>query len=138
MKRLLLPILASCCVLGASADDLKAGYSSVTICSQTGVTTTVTLTDMMTTTFTDKDIVFADADNEVRLPLAQLRSYTFVEASVPEGISAPLLHLAGQPAEVYTADGRLVATTRSLQLEGLQPGTYIVRSGNVSFKINHK
>lgn len=138
MKRKILPILALSVALTAAADT-KAGFSSVVITMQTGETTTVTLTDDMTTAFTATDIVFADAANTVSMPLARLRSYSFVEATIPEGISAPTAGISTQQnAEVYTLDGRFVATTRSLNLEGLQPGTYIVRSGENSVKIQHR
>lgn len=138
MKRIILAILTLCAALTAAADT-KAGFSSVVITTQTGETTTVTLTDDMTTAFTATDIVFADADNVVSIPLARLRSYTFVEATIPEGISAPTAGISTrQAAEVYTIDGRLITTTRSLNLEGLQPGTYIVRSGQESVKIQHR
>lgn len=138
MKRILISALALCCSVAALADGVKSGYSSVVLCAQNGETTTITLSDAMQTTFTATDIVFSDASNEVRMPLARLRSYSFVEAIVPEGISAPLLSVSGEAAEVYTLDGRHLMTTRSLSLAGLQAGTYIVRQGGVSFKINHK
>lgn len=138
MKRIFFNLLALCCTLGAAADGVKAGYSSVTLCAQNGETTTITLTDQMTTSFTEKDIVFSDATNEVSLPLARLRSYSFGEAVVPEGISAPMVSLSGEAADVFTLDGRHLTTTRNLSLAGLQPGTYIVRQGGVSIKINHK
>lgn len=137
MKRIVLSTLALCGALIATA-DVKPGYSSVVVTSPTGETTTITLTDAMVTSFTAADAIFSDGTNEVAIPLANLRSYTFVEAVIPEGISAPLLNLGGANAEIFTLDGRLVRSASSLSLDGLQTGTYIVRSGNRTIKVNHK
>lgn len=145
MKRSILSALVLCGTLTAVADtptrlttDVKPGYSSVVICSPTGETTTITLTDAMKTTFTTAEATFSDGSNEVIIPLAQLRSYTFTEAVIPEGIHAPLLSLDGTKAEIFTIDGRLVRTANQVSLDGLQPGTYVVRSGKSTFKVNHK
>lgn len=145
MKRIILPTLALCCALTAAADtstglstDIKPGFSSVVVTSPTGETTTITLTDAMVTSFTAADAIFSDGTNEVTIPLANLRSYTFVEAVIPEGINAPLLNLGDANAEIFTLDGRLVRSASSLSLDGLQTGTYIVRSGNRTIKVNHK
>lgn len=137
MKRIILPTLALCSALTAAA-DVKPGYSSVVVRTQTGETTTITLTDAMKTTFTAADAIFSDGTTEVAIPLADLRSYTFVEAIIPEGINAPLLNLGDANTEIFTIDGRLVRTASSLSLDGLQTGTYIVRSGNRTIKVSHK
>lgn len=137
MKRIVLSTLALCGALIATA-DVKPGFSSVVVTSPTGETTTITLTDAMVTSFTAADAIFSDGTNEVAIPLADLRSYTFVEAVIPEGINAPLLNLGDANAEIFTLDGRLVRSASSLSLDGLQTGTYIVRSGNRTIKVNHK
>lgn len=137
MKRLL-PLLALGASLTASA-DVKPGFASVEITTQRGEVSTVTLTDAMTTRFTASDVIFADATTTVSLPLAQLRSYSFVPAVVPEGIVAPRFDTTdGQPYEVYSLDGRRLTTASSLSLEGLTPGTYVVRHGNTTLKVHHR
>lgn len=131
MKRILLSILALCSAGAVMADEpLKAGFSSVEVRTRSGETTTITLSDQMTTTFTDTEAIFADETNDVRIPLAQLRTYTFVPAVIPEGITAPVVS-AG--AEVYTTDGRRIDT-----LDGAPTGTYVVRNGKTTFKVLHK
>lgn len=131
MKRLLFSIFALCGAATALADTpLKAGFCSVEIRSQQGETTVITLTDNMKTTFTDADVIFADDSYRFELPLAQLRSYTFVPAVIPEGITTPVVS-AG--AEVYTIDGRRIDT-----LAGAPAGTYVVRNGKTTFKVLHK
>lgn len=131
MKKTLLSILALT-ALTASADGFKAGFSSVELRSQSGETTTVTLTDAMTTTFTATDVVFADGTTTVTMPLAQLRSYTFVEAVVPEGITEVPTVQDGITA-IYTADGRRVDSTNMNQ-----PGLYIVKCGKSTLKVYRK
>lgn len=131
MKHSLLFILALGSVATALADEpRKAGFCSVEIRSQKGETTVITLTDQMTTTFTDTEAIFADETNDVRIPLAQLRTYTFVPAVIPEGISTPVV---SANAEFYTTDGRRIDT-----LAGAPTGTYVVRNGKTTFKVLHK
>lgn len=137
MKKTILYLFTLAAALTASADDVKAGFSSIEIRTVGGETTTVTLTDEMTTKFTATDVVFADATNTVSIPLDQLRTYSFVEAVIPEGISAISL-AEGATAQVFDLEGRLLTTTRGLNLSQLKPGTYIVRIGGTSLKINHK
>lgn len=131
MKRFLLSVLTLALAIAAMADEpTKAGFSSVEIRTRSGETTTITLTDKMTTTFTENDAVFADGTNEVRIPLAQLRTYTFVPTVVPEGIATPVV---SSGAEFYTIDGRRIDS-----LAGAPTGTYIVRNGKTTFKVLHK
>lgn len=134
MKRSSLIILALCGALAAAAsvaEDTKPGYSSVVLRTQTGETTTITLTDNMSTKFTETDIVFDDGQNMVSLPLAKLRSYTFTEAVIPEGIDA--VPIVGEAEAVYSADGRRVPS-----LSGAPAGLYIVKNGKTTLKIYHK
>lgn len=128
MKHILLTFLASTCSLAALADT-KAGFSSVEIRTQKGETQVITLTDDMTTTFNATDVVFADATNRVALSLKDLRSYTFVPAVIPESITSPVV---STDAQIYTADGRRIES-----LDGAPAGTYVVRSGQTTFKIYH-
>lgn len=131
MKHSLLFILALGSVATAMADEpRKAGFCSVEIRSQKGETTVITLTDQMTTTFTDTDVVFADDSYRFELPLAQLRSYAFVPAVIPEGITTPVI---STNAEFYTIDGRRIDV-----LAGAPTGTYVVRNGKTTFKVLHK
>lgn len=122
--------------LGATAQTQKPGYHSVTLTTRNGEVTTVRLTDVMKTTFTRDDIVFADASATVTVPLNVLRTYTFVPVDMDniESVSAITL-TRGQQAEVYTLDGRHVTTTGSLALDALEPGTYIVRTAGSTFKV---
>lgn len=131
MKRYLFSLLALCSATFAMADEpMKAGCSSVEIRTRSGETTTVTLSDAMTTTFTDSEVIFSDGTDAVAIPLAQFRTYTFVAAIIPEGITAPVV--SGN-AEFFTVDGR-----RLESLAGAPEGTYIVRNGKTTFKIYHK
>lgn len=131
MKKAFLSLL-SLTALTTSADDLKAGYSSVEVRTVKGETMTVTLTDAMTTTFTSTDIIFTDATNTVSIPLAQLRTYSFVAAVIPEGISG-VPAVQGDITAVYTADGRQIPS-----LESAPAGLYIVKCGKTTLKIYHK
>lgn len=131
MKKAFLSLL-SLTALTTSADDLKAGYSSVEVRTVKGETMTVTLTDAMTTTFTSTDIIFTDATNTVSIPLAQLRTYSFVPAVIPEGISG-VPAVQGDITAVYTADGRQIPS-----LESAPAGLYIVKCGKTTLKIYHK
>lgn len=131
MKKTLLALLALT-ALTASADGFKAGYSSVQISTVSGETTTVTLTDEMTTTFTASDIVFADATTTISLPLTQLRTYSFVEAVIPEGITSVPAVQHGISA-IFTADGRQIPS-----LEGAPTGLYIVKTAGTTMKIYRK
>lgn len=131
MKKAFLSLL-SLTALTTSADDLKAGYSSVEVRTVSGETTTIVLTDDMTTTFTSTDIIFADATNTVSIPLAQLRTYSFVPAVIPEGISG-VPAVQGDITAVYTADGRQISS-----LESAPAGLYIVKCGKTTLKIYHK
>lgn len=132
MKRIILHTLALAATLTASADGLKPGFSSVEIRTVSGETTTVTLTDEMTTTFTASDIVFADATTTVSLPLTQLRTYSFVEAVIPEGITSVPAVQHGISA-IFTADGRQIPS-----LEGAPAGLYIVKTAGTTIKIYRK
>lgn len=132
MKRIILHTLALAAALTASADGLKPGFSSVEIRTVSGETTTVTLTDGMTTTFTAQDIVFADATTAVSIPLAQLRTYSFVEAIIPEGITSVPAVQNGISA-IFTADGRQMPS-----LEGAPAGLYIVKTAGTTIKIYRK
>lgn len=132
MKRIILHTLALAAALTASADGLKPGFSSVEIRTVSGETTTVTLTDGMTTTFTAQDIVFADATTAVSIPLAQLRTYSFVEAIIPEGITSVPAVQNGISA-IFTVDGRQISS-----LEGAPAGLYIVKSAGTTMKIYRK
>lgn len=139
MKRFLSSLLVLSSALSGSASsatalctDYKTGFGSVCITTQTGETMTVTLSDDMTTRFTESHIIFADAANEVTLPLARLRSYEFVEAVVPEGIDEVPVVQAGHGA-IFTADGRQIGS-----LSGAPAGLYIVKHGKSSIKIYHK
>lgn len=132
MKRIILPTLALAAALTASADGLKPGFSSVEIRTVSGETTTVTLTDEMTTTFTASDVVFADATTTVSLPLTQLRTYSFVEAVIPEGITDVPAVQNGIDA-IFTADGRQIPS-----LEGAPAGLYIVKTAGTTMKIYRK
>lgn len=131
MKQALLSFLALA-ALTASADGFKTGYSSVELRTQSGETTTLTLTDAMTTTFTTTDIVFSDGSTTITLPLAQLRTYSFVPAVIPEGISG-VPAVQGDITAVYTADGRQIPS-----LESAPAGLYIVKCGKTTLKIYHK
>lgn len=131
MKRILLTTLALG-TLAASAQDLKAGYSSICVQHVNGETTTITLTDQLTTQITATHIVFADAANEVNIPLDQLRSYSFVEAVIPEGIDQVPVVANGISA-VYTADGRQLPS-----LQGVPAGLYIVKCGKSTMKVYRK
>lgn len=132
MKKIFLSLLAIAAALTVSADGLKAGYSSVEVHTVSGETTTIILTDDMTTTFTSTDIIFADATNTVNIPLAHLRTYTFVPAVIPEGITnVPAVQ--GGITGIYTADGRRITS-----LEGAPAGLYIVKCGKTTLKIYHK
>lgn len=130
MKQTILSLLALATTLTGAADTLKPGYSSVQLLAHDGHTTTVTLTDDMVTTFTDTDIVFADAANTVTMALADLRSFTFTEAVIPDGIATPVV---AEAQEIYTADGHRIAT-----LDGAPAGLYIIRSGKSIVKIYHQ
>lgn len=139
MKKTFLSLFALAIALTASADgtttavsDLKPGYSSVEIRTVSGETTTVTLTDEMTTTFTASDVIFADATTTVSIPLAQLRSYSFVEAVIPEGITDVTVAHDSIDA-IFTADGRQIPS-----LEGAPAGLYIVKSAGTTIKIYRK
>lgn len=139
MKKTLLSLFALAIALTASADgtttavsDLKPGFSSVEIRTVSGETTTVTLTDGMTTTFTTQDIIFADATTTVSLPLTQLRTYSFVEAVIPEGITSVPAVQHGISA-IFTADGRQIPS-----LEGAPTGLYIVKTAGTTMKIYRK
>lgn len=132
MKRIILHTLALAAALTASADGLKPGFSSVEIRTVSGETTTVTLTDEMTTTFTASDVVFADATTTVSLPLTQLRTYSFVEAVIPEGITSVPAVQNGISA-IFTADGRQISS-----LEGAPAGLYIVKTAGTTIKIYRK
>lgn len=132
MKKVLLSLFTIATAMTATADGLKAGYSSVEIRTVSGETTTVTLSDDMTTQFTAQDIVFADATTTVTLPLAQLRTYTFVEAVIPEGIT-DVTAVQGNINAIYTADGRQITS-----LEGAPAGLYIVKSAGTTIKIYRK
>lgn len=131
MKRILLSFLALCSAAAVMADEpVKAGFYSVEIRTRSGETTTITLNDKMTTTFTETEAVFSDGTDAVAISLAQLRTYTFIPAVIPEGITAPVVS-AG--AEFYTIDGRRIDS-----IAGAPTGTYVVRSGNTTFKVLHK
>lgn len=132
MKRIILHTLALAAALTASADGLKPGYSSVEIRTVSGETTTVTLTDEMTTQFTASDVIFADATTTVSIPLAQLRSYSFVEAVITEGITDVTVAHDSIDA-IFTADGRQMPS-----LEGAPAGLYIVKSAGTTIKIYRK
>lgn len=132
MKRIILHTLALAAALTASADGLKPGFSSVEIRTVSGETTTVTLTDEMTTQFTASDVIFADATTTVSIPLAQLRSYSFVEADIPEGITDVTVAHDSIDA-IFTADGRQMPS-----LEGAPAGLYIVKTAGTTMKIYRK
>lgn len=129
MKHLLLTVLASASALTAFADQ-KAGFASIEVRTQKGETTVVTLTDDLTTTFTATDVVFADANNSVALPLKDLRSYTFVPAVIPEGVTSPVV---SADAQIFTIDGRRIDN-----LNAAPAGTYVVRHGETTFKVHHR
>lgn len=139
MKKTLLSLFALAATLTASAEpamllttDAKAGYSSVQISTVNGENTTVTLSDEMTTTFTAQDIVFADGTTTVSIPLAQLRTYTFVPATPPDGITEVPVLQNGVTA-IFSADGRQLPT-----LDGAPAGMYIVKCGKTTMKIYRK
>lgn len=139
MKKTILSLFAIAAALSAAAGDtttaggdLKAGFSSIEVRTVSGETTTVTLTDEMTTTFTATDVIFADATTTVSIPLAQLRTYTFIEAVIPEGITAVPAVQNGVSA-IFTADGRQLPT-----LDGAPAGLYIVKSAGTTIKIYRK
>lgn len=129
MKHLLLTVLASASALTALADQ-KAGFASIEVRTQKGETTVVTLIDDLTTTFTATDVVFADANNSVALPLKDLRSYTFVPAVIPEGVTSPVV---SADAQIFTIDGRRIDN-----LNAAPAGTYVVRHGETTFKVHHR
>lgn len=104
------------------------------------------------------DILKVTVAGEVRVekPLAEIKSYSFSEASDPSGLSAVLrdnvrleeghVYMAnankGERISVYTSDGRLVLTATAddkgvvdVDLSGLRKAVYVVKSANSSIKI---
>lgn len=139
----------------AQQQDLSIGLFVTTM---EGKTITYPLDNLPTVTFSNGNMNIKTTLTEITMPMAGVRTFSYGEIdpagveSMADGISGAWITLggdivvAGEPAgatvTVYAADGRLVAMTKSssphqTEISGdtLPAGVYIIKAGNVTYKI---
>lgn len=94
-----------------------------------GSQTILSLTDKPKVTCSDTLVIIKTDSVEVNYPLKKLRKFTF---EIPTAV--PVLQAAPQGRAVYDINGRLV-TQEFDTFDDLPRGIYIVREGNVTYKV---
>jgi hypothetical protein len=94
-----------------------------------GSQTILSLTDKPKVTCSDTLVIIRTDSVEVNYPLKKLRKFTF---EIPTAV--PVLQAAPQGRAVYDINGRLV-TQEFDTFDDLPRGIYIVREGNVTYKV---
>lgn len=135
--------------LGLSAQ----AYKSVAVNLKDGGKVEINLTDDLSATFDEENLLVTAADREVEVPRNTIQSFTFSTVAGIDGTEAdgvvPVLtgdNLAfgnlpeGSTVEVYTVAGVLlskvaVAGEYTLPLETLPTGTVVVNVNGVAYKI---
>lgn len=128
MKRLiLLLVIAASAVVAVHADvDLVVWQTD-------GTTTRIPLRSRPTFGCGDSIVVIRTADVEVEYPLAGLRKFTFADAE--ETSVTPLTKSDVKPARmVFDINGRPYSDPYTT-LDDLPRGIWIVRDGDVSYKV---
>lgn len=138
-------IVGAILLLGFSA--VRAEEACLIITTKAGTTAQFLIADTPVITYQDNLLKVEGGGNEVSVEAEQVVSVDFVSGvSGIDGVTVngSLLSglLPGTPVEVYTLDGRHVASYKAdesntvrVDLEKLSPGFYILRTPSASFKI---
>lgn len=133
-------------LLGFSA--VRAEEACLIITTKSGVTAQFLIADSPVITYQDNLLEVKGGDSEISVEAEQVESIDFVSSDV-SGIDGVTINgsllsglLPGTPVEVYTLDGRHVASYRAdesktvrVDLDRLSPGFYILRTPSASFKV---
>lgn len=157
MKKIF-PLFVALLMVGAAwAQEEQAPVQKLNVHMMDGNQIQFLLTDEPVTTFENGNLVITTNQGVYSYPLAQMKKYT--HEGLPEGIDLPtvapgdilvrqnneMMLIDGlpdnTPVEVYSADGKLILSQRSiagqstlLNLVAQPQGTYVVNVGKTSFK----
>lgn len=152
---IMLAIVALCSTIARAADD-TVNTLVITLTDET--TATYSLAEMPVVTFDATDMIITSEMASTRYQRAQVKEFHF-EQITPEGIHSVqsnfgfsytdnhnirLTGLAAQHAELYDTAGKRVGSASAtdgsdivIALQHLPAGTYILRAGQQSIKIQH-
>lgn len=136
---LLLLLLALSASLGVQAQNTLNVYQ------KDGTIVCFPFSSNPVTRFVDADVVITTTDQTVSYPFASIEKYTFDDGVTPTGlISIRGTERLDAPISVYNAGGQLVRSVTptdgnaDLDLRSLPAGTYIIKNGTVTYKIQKK
>ena len=96
-------------------------------------------------TYEDGYLVITAQDVSVLYPMKNMHKFTFGELSENWTRITPPKEVEPQPTFIYNISGMLVRTfqpgedgTTPASIEGLPTGTYIIKNGTTTYKINKK
>ena len=142
MKRLLLSLLA----IVAAATAPRA-QTALIVHQKSGGTVEFAFSEKPVVTYSDGYLVISVQYGlaSVSYPLSDMQKFTFGELSSDyTRIIAPK-DVAPQPTYIYSIGGMLMRTLQPgedgstpANVDGLPAGTYIIKNGNTTYKINKK
>lgn len=139
MKRLLLLLLTF------AATSVSWAETALIVHQKSGGTVEFAFSEKPVVTYSDGYFVISVTGAQVSYPLSDMQKFTFGELSENyTRIIAPA-EVAPQPTYIYNISGILVRTLQPTNdgstpatLDGLPTGTYIIKNGKTSYKINKK
>ena len=141
MKRLLLSLLM------LTAAFISQAQTALIVHQKSGGTVEFAFSEKPVVTYNDDYLVISVQDGlaSVSYPLSDMQKFTFGELSSDyTRIIAPK-EAAPQPTYIYSIGGMLMRTLQPgedgstpANVDGLPAGTYIIKNGNTTYKINKK
>lgn len=140
--------LAAGILIASGLMAVRADEARLIITTKSGTTAEFLIADSPVITYQDNLLTVTGGGSEISVEADAVGSFDFVssEGSGVETVTVDGSRFSGlrpgSAVHVYTADGRLAATfiaddseSASVDLSGLAPGVYIVRTPDASFKI---
>ncbi len=136
MKKLIISLLTLFAATASWAD------TALIVHQKSGGTVEFAFSEKPVVTYEGDHLVISVDGASVSYPLSDMQKFTFGELSENyTRIIAPV-NVAPQPTYIYSLDGKLMRTLQpsedgstSASLEGLTPGTYVIKNGKTSYKV---
>ncbi len=136
MKKTILSLLTFFAATAVWAD------TALFVHPKTGGVLEIAFSEKPVVTYSDGNLIITAAEASVTYPLSNMDKFTFGEVDDQvTRITAPV-NTAPQPTYIYSLDGKLMRTlqpsedgTTPASLDGLTPGTYVIKNGKTSYKV---
>jgi len=139
MKRLVLSLLTLFAAATSWAD------SALFVHQRNGGVVEFAFSERPVVTYSEGNLIISAANASVTYPLENMQKFTFGEVDDDVTRIAAPANEKPQPTYIYSVDGKLMRTLKpgeggktSASVEGLPAGTYIVKNGKTSYKIQKK